>query len=326
MSLGYLKDKGLVAPAKFDRYSARLNIDHKVNDWLKISANMNYLRNITLNSGDNASSGRGGVILSALNTPPSLSIYKNDGSGEFAANPYQPSWENPIAYQSRDERTKDNRLLGNFNADVRLMHELTYKLNLAVDISNSNYDFYVDPLKTVYGRTNNGVANIARNTNLTWLWENIVTYDKHFGLNNLNALAGMSISENNYDNTYVTTHDLYGSFQTTNAGNIVGNAGNAASQWSLASSFGRILYDYNGKYLFTGAVRYDGSSKLAKGNQWEAFPSFSVGWRISSEPFMRNSKSVNDLKIRVGWGETGNQQGLGNYTSYSLYNFSRLAP
>jgi len=326
LSLGYLKDKGMVEPARFDRYSARLNIDHKVNEWLKVSANMNYLRNITLNTGDNSSSGRGGVILSALNTPPSLNVYKNDGSGEFAPNPYQPSWENPLAYQSRQEKTVDNRLLANLNADARILKGLTYKLNLAGDISNSNYDFYVDPKRTVYGRQNNGVANIARNSNFTWLWENVLTYDKHFGSHNLNVLAGESVSQNNYDNTYVSTHDLYGTIQTTNAGNIIDNAGNTAKQWNLASFFGRILYDFDNKYLFTGAIRYDGSSKLAKGNQWETFPSFSVGWRISAEPFMRDMKTINDLKLRVGWGQTGNQQGIDNYTSYSLYNFNRISP
>ena len=325
LSLGYLKDKGMVAPARFDRYSARLNFDNRINSWLKVSTNLNYIRSTTLNTGDNASSGRGGVIMSALNTPPFLDIYKNDGSGQFATNPFQPSWENPLAYMSRDEQTKDNRLLANTTGEFRLLKSLAYKINLGIDISNSQYDFYLDPFRTVYGRQQNGIANVSRSNFQKWLMEHTLTYANKFGLHNLNILAGLSAQENNYANAYIYSNDLYGNIQTSNAGNIE-SGGNIATSSSLASNFGRIMYDYDSRYLFTASYRNDGSSKLAIGHKWDVFPSLSAGWRISSERFMQDVKLINDLKLRVGWGQTGNESGISEYTSYSLYDFSRVDP
>jgi TonB-linked SusC/RagA family outer membrane protein len=327
MSLGYLKDKGMVEPARFDRYSARLNVDHKVTNWLKIGANINYIRSITKNAGDNASSGRGGIIMSALNTPPIMSIMKDDGSGEFTQNPFQASWETPLSYMSRDEKTRDNRLLANLNTDVRLFPGLNYRMNLGTDISNSNYDFYVDPLRTVFGRQNHGVANIGRSDYFSWLWENTLTYTKKFGYNNLTALVGMSAQENNWGTAYVNTIDLpVNGVQTTNAGNQIQSAGNTKTVSSIVSQFSRFIYDYDSRYLFTAAFRRDGSSKLAEGNKWDFFPSFSAGWRISRESFFQNVNGINDLKLRVGWGQTGNQEGLSDFASMGLLNFERQTP
>ncbi len=89
--------------------------------------------------------------------------------------------------------------------------------------------------------------------------------------------------------------------------NIIDNAYTTKNEWSLASFFGRVTYDYKGKYLLTGSVRRDGSSKLA--NKWGTMPSFSAGWRISSESFMEGVSFINDLKLRAGWGRNGNQEG-----------------
>ncbi len=327
LSLGYLKDEGMVEPASFDRYSGRLNLDHKVTSWLKIGTNINYIMSRTRNAGDNASSGRGGIIMAALNTPPVLGIYKNDGSGQFEQNPFQASWESPVAYMSRDEKTTDNRFLANFNADVRIIPGLNYKMNLGTDISNSQYDFYVDPNRTVYGRQNHGVANISRSNYFSWLWENTLGYNKSFGVNNFNALLGISAQENNYGYSYVNTHDLpTAGVQTTNAGNILDGAGNTKTVSALVSQFARFMFDHDNKYLFTAAFRRDGSSKLAEDNKWDYFPSFSAGWRLSQEKFMENVKGINDLKLRVGWGQTGNQEGLSDFQVMGLLDFERVTP
>ncbi|MCU7551497.1 TonB-dependent receptor [Chitinophagaceae bacterium LB-8] len=325
LSMGYLKDKGVVEPARFDRYSVRLNLDNKVKSWLKVNANLNYIRSSFRNTLDNLSSGRGGVILSALNTPPFLNVYKSDGSGQFDPNPFQPSWENPVAYQSRDERSKDNRFLGNLGADISFARFLSYKANFAVDISNTQFDSFIDPFRTSYGRQQNGIGTARRDNLFTWLWENTLNYNQKFGSHNVIALGGISIQEKRLDNAYVEAQD-YPSIpgvQTINVANQINNAGTTASESALASFFGRLLYDYNSKYLFTAAFRYDGSSKLAEGNQWQFFPSFSGGWRISSEPFMQGVDFINDLKLRVGWGQTGNQEGLGDYAWRGLFNTTR---
>jgi len=327
LSLGYLGDKGMVNPASFKRYSARLNIDSKVNNWLTIGSNINFYRTNTLNAGDNASSGRGGIILSALNSPPNLGIYDADNPEQFSTNPFQASWETPLSYMSREEVTNNNRFLGNVFAEVQLFKDLKFRSNLGTDISNAVYEFYVDPIRTVYGRQNHGISNLAKSEYMSLLSENTLTYSKYFGRNSLTALAGFSVQDNAYGHAYINTKDLpLEPVKTTNAGNQIDGAGNTKTVSAIVSQFGRIMYDYDTKYLLTAAIRRDGSSKLAAGNKWDIFPSFSAGWRISQEDFFNSIDGINDLKLRGGWGQTGNQEGLSDFAAFGLLDFSRITP
>lgn len=327
LSLGYLGDKGMVNPASFKRYSARLNINSKVNNWLNVGSHLNFFRTGTYNAGDNASSGRGGIILSALNSPPNLGIYDTNNPKQFSTNPYQASWETPLSYMSREDINNNNRLLGNVFAEILLFRDLKFRTNLGADISNGVYEFYVDPVRTVYGRQNHGISNLAKWEYMSLLSENTLTYTKNFGLNSLTALAGFSVQDNNYGHGYINTKDLPDEpVKTTNAGNQIEGAGNTKTTSALVSQFGRIMYDFDSKYLVTAAVRRDGSSKLAAGNRWDIFPSFSAGWRLSQEEFFKNIHVINDLKIRGGWGQTGNQEGLSDFAAYGLLGFSRITP
>lgn len=327
LSLGYLGDKGMVNPASFKRYSARLNIDSKVNSWLTIGSNINFYRTNTLNAGDNASSGRGGIILSALNSPPNLGIYDADNPEQFSTNPFQASWETPLSYMSREEVTNNNRFLGNVFAEVQLFKDLKFRSNLGTDISNAVYEFYVDPVRTVYGRQNHGISNLAKSEYMSLLSENTLTYSKYFGRNSLTALVGFSVQDNAYGHAYINTKDLpLEPVKTTNAGNQIDGAGNTKTVSAIVSQFGRIMYDYDTKYLLTAAIRRDGSSKLAAGNKWDIFPSFSAGWRLSQEDFFNSIDGINDLKLRGGWGQTGNQEGLSDFAAFGLLDFSRITP
>ncbi len=326
ISGNYLNQEGIVAPAKFDRYSIRLNLDNDVKDWLKIGTNLNFLSSKTKDTPDNLSSGRGGVIMSALNTPPFLNVYKDDGSGQFDPNPFQPSWENPIAYmEGPDQEVIDNRLLGNVTGEFFLTKELTFKTNLGVDLGMHQWNYYLDPFRTVYGRQQNGVGQADKTNSSSWLWENTLNYERTIGKNNFTILAGTSIQEYRSDNSYLNGSDFPQdqSVRTINAANIIyGTTGR--EEWSLASFFGRATYDYDSKYLLTASLRRDGSSKLA--NRWGTMPSVSAGWRISSEPFMQGQDLVDDLKLRVGYGVNGNQEGISNYAQYGLISYSRRQP
>ncbi|HRN33201.1 MAG TPA: TonB-dependent receptor [Saprospiraceae bacterium] len=327
LSLGYLGDKGMVRPAEFKRYSARLNVDSRINKWLTVGSNINFYRTNTYNAGDNASSGRGGIILSALNSPPNLSVYDTDNPKQFSTNPFQASWETPLSYMSREDINNSNRFLGNAFAEIRLMKDLKFRTNLAADISNGVNEFYVDPVRTVYGRQNHGISNVSKWEYMSLLAENTLTYTNNFGLSNVTALVGLSVQDNNYGFAYINTKDLpLEPVKTTNAGNQVEGAGNTKTTSAIVSQFGRLMYDYDSKYLLTVAVRRDGSSKLAAGNKWDIFPSFSAGWRISQEEFFKNIHGVNDLKLRGGWGQTGNQEGVSDFAAYGLLGFSRITP
>ena len=325
-STGYLSDEGIVDPARFDLYSVRVNLDNDLKSWLKLGTNINLLHTKIKDTPDNASSGRGGVIMSALNTPPFLNVYKNDGSGQFDPNPFQPSWENPVAYmEGPQQEAIDDRVFGNINATVNILKELSFKTNLGIDYTDHRWDYYLDPFRTNYGRVNNGLGRSDKSTTTTWLWENTLDYAKSFSKHNVTALVGTSIQKSKYNDTYAEGSDFPAdvSVTTLNAANVI-NAWSTIEEWSLASFFGRATYDYNSKYYLTVSLREDGSSKLA--HHWGTMPAFSAGWRISAEPFMKNLDFINDLKLRGGWGKNGNQEGISNYAQYGLITYTRRTP
>jgi TonB-linked SusC/RagA family outer membrane protein len=322
-SIGYLSEAGIVEPAQFDRYNFRLNLDNDLRKWLKVGTNVNLIYSKTKDTPDNASSGRGGVIMSTLNTPPFLSIYKSDGSGQFDPNPFQPSWENPIAYmQGPDQKSVDLRVFGNLDIAATIIKDLVFKTNFGVDYLNHQWDYYLDPYRTNYGRQQNGLGHSDKYNNFTWLWENTLNYNKTFGKHKLSALVGASMQRFTGNDSYITGNDFPAnvSVTTLNAANTV-NAWTSVEEWALASFFGRVTYDYKSKYYATVSVRRDGSSKLA--NPWGTMPAFSAGWRISAEPFMKSITVINDLKLRGGWGRNGNQEGIPNYAQYGLITYYR---
>lgn len=323
ISTNYLNNEGIVRPARFDRYSVRFNLDNQAKDWLKIGTSINILRSRTKDTPDNASSGRGGVIMSALNTPPFLYVYKQDGSGQFDPNPFQPSWENPVAYmEGPDQNQIDSRMFGNLYAEVAVVKGLTLKTNFGADLSSHQWDYYLDPFRTNYGRDQNGIGRADKANTSTWLWENTANYNTSFGKNNVSFLVGSSAQKLRWSDSYVQGNDFPSdvSVRTLNAANnVVGDT--QVEEWSLASFFGRVTYDWESRYLFTASVRRDGSSKLA--HHWGTMPSFSVGWRISAEPFMQNIDFIYDLKLRAGWGKNGNQEGIPNYARYGLVSYYR---
>lgn len=323
---GYFSEEGIVKPSKFDRYSLRINLDNELKPWLKIGTNLNVSNIKTKDTPDNLSSGRGGVIMSALNTPPFLSIYKKDGSGWFEPNPFQPSWENPVAYmEGPDQEATDYKILGSFQAEAKLMKDLIFKSRIGVELDNHQWDYYLDPFRTTYGRLQHGLGRSDKSNDNTWIWENTLDYAKKIGKHNFTGLIGSSIQKYKYSDTYVEGSNLPEETYVRSlwAANTV-TGGTSLQEWSLASFFGRGTYDYDNKYYLTVSLREDGSSKLA--HHWGFMPSFSAGWRISSERFMKDITFIDDLKLRGGWGRNGNQEGIPNYTQWGLASFNRYTP
>ncbi len=325
-STNYFNQAGIVEPARFDRYSMRLNLDNQVNRWLKVGTNINLLRSITEDTPDNASSGRGGVIMSALNTPPFLNIYKDETETQYDPNPFQPSWENPIAYMfGADQKSTDTRIFGNANAEATIFEGFSIKTNFGVDLNAHQWDYYLDPFRTNFGRNQNGLGQADKSNSNIWLWENTANYSTTFGENRLSFLAGSSIQKSHWSNSYISGNDFPAdiSVRTLNAANSI-NASTDVQEWAIASFFGRVTYDFQSKYLLTATVRRDGSSKLAQ--PWGTLPSVSVGWRISAEPFMEGFDAIYDMKLRAGWGKNGNQEGIPNYARYGLISYFRRPP
>lgn len=326
ISGGYYQDKGMVSPARFDRYTLRFNLDNDIRTWLHLGTSISFWNINTKDTPDNASSGRGGVIMSALNTPPFLSVYKNDGSGWFDPNPFQPSWENPVAYmEGPDQINKEYKVFGGMNLAADLTSYLKFKTNLGVDILNSHYSYFLDPIRTTYGRSKNGIGRSSTMANVRMNIENTLEFQKSFDKHNLTALIGNTYIGDKNESSYIEGSDYpHDGVQTLNAANQILTASTYAWQSVMLSYFGRAMYNYANTYYLTASLRYDGSSKL--NHKWGAFPSFSAGWRASTLPIFKEIKAISDLKLRVGWGAIGNIEGIGTYSAFGLVGYSRRTP
>ncbi len=319
-STGYQQDKGTVAPAVLDKYTANFNGSQNVTKWLKFTANaaLTYRKSVDVH--DNTGTAGGGVILSALTTPPTIGVYT--ANGQYAGDPNQGGWENPIAYAYRENNhTRNFRFLGAFAAQVNFTNDLYFKSSISTNNNSNFYDGFLNPFTSDYGRTQQGRYQNNKTRDNVWLNENILNYTKNVDKNAFTATGGMTIQSSDY---YYLAHeetkflDANGALLPA-ATSIAPNLPSAA-QWTKRSYLARITYAYDGKYLFSSNFRADGSSRFAKENRYGYFPSASVGWRISGENFMKDSKTINDLKLRGSWGKVGNDEGIGDYSYMALYS------
>jgi len=308
LAFSLLNQKGIIDPSQFKRYSIKLNLDQQVYDWLKVGASMIWSKTNSHDVTDNNSVARGGVVLGALSTPPTIPVYNADGT--FSVNPFQ-AWENPVAsMKGKDEGTKANQLLANFFGEVKLTKELAFKSSLGFESNNSTNSSFIDPYRTGSGRAYRGIGTNTTNIDFTWLNENTLTYTKPIGDGHrLTALAGFSTQQFVWDGTSQEVRNFASdAIPTLNGGSISVTNSTDASEWTMASLIGRVTYDFEGRYLLSANVRRDASSRFGKENRWGTFPSVSAGWRMSDENFMEGLRHVvNDMKLRVSWGMNGNQ-------------------
>lgn len=307
ISTGWTQQKGAVRSSEMDRYSFKVSVDQKVNEWLNFGSNINFIRYHDVDVNDNNAINQGGVILGMLSTPPNIGIFRPNGT--YTSNPFQ-DWENPVSSTDASERGYlSERVLGNIYAEVAIIPELKFKTNFGLNYSNSIYDYFLDPFSTSYGRAKQGIAQNSTNLHNFVIFDNTLTYKKTFGTDhNFSALIGTVVQKNRWEDASIEKNGFSSAaVPTTNAGAIIISAGNTKGETANASFIGRITYDYKDKYLLTANMRRDGSSKFGLEYLWGLFPAFSVGWRLSEEPFMESTRNVlDDMKIRFGYGVVGN--------------------
>lgn len=330
LSGGYLSDNGVLAGSFFKRYNFRANIDNNIRKWLKIGANFNYADYNDNGIATGLGANRGGVVLSVINTPTYAPIWDPTQPNQFYNNFYGISnITSPLENLARSKynKNKENRLLASANAVVTFSPNLQFKTTATLDKRNGLRTTFLDPLTTAWGRSQYGTASDARNTNSLFVWDNVLTYNKQIEKHGIEAMIGSSWTDSKYTHNYINgSHFRNDLIQTLNAANRISwtGTGSGASDWAIMSYFSRVMYNYDGKYLVTANVRADGSSKLHPDHRWGYFPSVSAAWRPSAESFMQDIDWLNDLKFRVGYGQTGNQSGLGDYSYLQLYNIERL--
>lgn len=327
ISGGYTREEGIINVAFFERYNFKANIDNQIKPWLNIGANISYsdYGSNGIISGQGAN--RAGVVLSVINTPTYAPIWDADNPGQYYNNFYGANITHPVENMSRseDNHNSNQRLIATGKAEITFLPDLKLKSTVTMDRSNNQNFSFLDPIKTAYGRSEYGSASDNRSMGTVMIYDNILSYNKDFGLHNLDMIVGSSATTSKWSQSYQTgTHFIDGSIKSINAANKISQGnGTSAADWTIMSYVGRVGYNFASKYLVTVNMRSDGSSKLHPDHRWGYFPSASAAWRISSENFMESATWIDDLKLRGGWGQTGNQSGLGDYSYLERYGIAR---
>lgn len=329
VSAGYLDEKGVLSSTFFRRYNLRSNMETQVRDWLKFGLNLSYSDNsrngVTTGQGSN----RGGVVLAVVNLPTAASII-NENSGLYNRVFFGQNITNPIESieNGKNNKNNENRLIASGSTTITFLPELDLKTSLTLDRRHGTVTGFTPP---VHGADRNDWGNAwdTRSLNTLLVFDNVLTYKKTFAeKHNFEAMAGTSWTDSKWSQSYINgSHYKDAIIQTLNAANKIAwnNTGSSASEWGIMSVFGRLSYNYESRYLLTVNIREDGSSKLHPDHRWGTFPSVSAAWRVSSESFMEDYTWLDDLKIRGGWGQTGNQSGVGDYAYLQRYNIQRQA-
>lgn len=328
VSGGYLNEKGVITSAFFRRYNLRTNIDSQVRKWLNMGVNLSYSDNSKNGVSTGTGSNRGGVVLATVNLPTASTVKNSEGLynrtffGQNITNPLE-SIEN-----GKNNSDRENRLIASGNMTITFLPELNLKSSFTLDRRNGKVTEFTPPVHST-DRDDWGSGLDRRSMNTLLIFDHVLTYKKTFaGKHNVEGMLGSSWTDSEWSQSEIKgTHYKDGSIQTLNAANKINwsETGSQAAESGIMSLFGRLSYNYDSKYLLTVNMRRDGSSKLHPDHRWGTFPSASAAWRLSSEEFMSGVDWLDDLKLRVGWGKTGNQSGVGDYAYLQQYEINRQA-
>ena len=305
MYLGYLSQEGVTKDIDYNRINARMNITSQINKYITLGLNASGYRGTQ----QDAWAGYTQVIQGIARSHPTDPVYDEDGNFKFVG------VDNPVAVQGRDKtgwkKTINQEVFLIGSAEIKPIKDLSIKG--VYSWRNWTQDQLGFKKTWGYGTYNSGQREgYVRNYNYDYLTGQIlVNYNKSFGDHNLGVLAGMESYDVKY--RYVTAdrkgggnNNLDESLNTLDASSQKNS--NGGTEMTRLSYFGRLQYNYAGKYLFEANVRRDASSRFPKNSRWGTFPAFSAGWRISEEAFMKNVDWLSNLKLRLGWGKTGNEE------------------
>ncbi len=309
ISANYFKQDGILRGSDFDRYSLRLNLDRSISEKFKVSTNLTASRT-------SANEANSSVVSTLLLLPPTVSIY--DANGNYTLqSPFEVALGNPIATLNQEiNKTTTFRLLGSFSAEYSILENLVAKVLVGGDIINNKQNRYI-PSSLFEGYTTGGSASVGSKFVSTWLNENTLSYTKAINEHNFNVLAGYT--QQSYQNESVIANargfvsDLL-TYNNISSGSLNVLPASSASAWTLQSFLGRVNYNFDRKYYLTLTARADGSSRFGKNNKWGYFPSAALAWNLSNESFLEKWTFVNNLKLRLSAGITGNQE-IGQFQS-----------
>ncbi|RXM44157.1 TonB-dependent receptor [Flavobacterium sp. YO64] len=313
LGMSYFDQEGTIIGSSFDRMTLRGVIDSQVKKWMKVGVNMNvYKTNQVTTVNDDS------VILTALKQTPNVAARNADGTFD-GPDTTEFVQTNPLGIALlKDNHAKNYGIRGNAYAEISFTKDLKFKTQYSLDYGfGNNYTF--NPSYT-FGALSNEVREGSRtkSTSENWIWNNLLTYNKVLGKHSINSMLGQELQEQKWENLYgYRSGYLTNGATDLNAGDpTTARNSNASSTRSLSSYFARAAYSFDDRYFLTGTIRRDGSSQFAEDNKWDWFPAAGLAWKISSEGFLKENQTINNLKLRAGWGVTGNSTVPNNaYTS-----------
>ena len=339
VSGNYKNQQGIVKNSAFEKFSLRSKLTAKLGDNLEGGINVHGSR---INKAFSLSEGNQdqaySVIRKALAWPSIMPPFDEEGNyyawdeiraSDVLSEGVNTSWElpkgeNPVLLNN--EHTDDqilDKLFGNLRLQYTILEGLSFETKAGVDITRSVRDEYWSRL-TRYGQVSDivgGSASVMNVETTKLLNENLLRYNNEFGMHSINAVTGFTIEEriqegrNMSASGFVTeitkTDDMGGGTQRPSVWSY-------KNRWGLMSYLGRLNYTLKDRYLFTLTGRADGSSKFSEDHKWGFFPSAAVGWRITEEPFMEDRETISNLKLRLSWGVTGNQE-IGTASALATY-------
>jgi TonB-dependent starch-binding outer membrane protein SusC len=311
----YFDQEGIAIGSNFRRYSTTLNVDNKIRPWFKLQNSLKFnTRKESVSATQNS------VISTALSLSPDIPVKNPDGSwgGADAANgnPVQYTPLNPIAIANLTKDTRNvNEFLGSMDAHIDIYKGLSFHSNFAVTTSTTRSDYFL-PTYRIGSRVNDVAVGSASTSNSTyWLWNQRLVYDKKFGKSNINIMATHEAQESIWKNVGGEKRGFVSNdIQDLNIGNDQGAvARGGSSEWALESYLGRVMYNWNDIVSVQATYRTDGSVNFGTNNKWGKFPSAAAAVRLTELDFLKDSNTINELKIRFETGLTGNPGGVSFY-------------
>ena len=319
VSGGFLDQSGIVKSVNYRRFTFQSNSDAQVLKWLKFSNNITF-------SADTKKSGSYNIG-DALKALPIYPVKNEDGSwsGPDGNSEWYGSTRNPIGPTELNKSQTDGyNFLANLTAELTFTKWLKFKSTFGYDAKF----WFIDNFTPKYNWKPTPTEETSRyksdNKSFTYLWDNYFLFDHTFAeKHRVGLMAGMSAqwNTNDYLNAQKNVFMFDNVHEMDNGEEMYAIGGNE-TEWALLSYMARVNYSYEDRYLLTATIRRDGSSRLGKKHRWGTFPSVSVAWRASQEKWFPKNDYINDLKVRAGYGVTGSQASVGNYSYLASYNTS----
>jgi TonB-linked SusC/RagA family outer membrane protein len=329
-SAGYYDQKGVVLGSYFKRLNLSMNIDYKATNWLKSSSSIKYSRQDQNNPYGTGSLGTLTELIPTI-TGNKFTNQIKDANGNYGfynpVNIYTKSWGNPVYnIETNDYKNLSDYLLTTTSLEATIVSGLKIKSNAGVNFSDYSGYFFQPEDDRSTDQYNLGGANQqsyysqSANNTFEWLWENTISYDKTFGKHAISFVGGVSEQENTYRQIGGSGNNLPNNAirDLSQVSNLVAYGGQQVT--TFASQFARLNYKYDERYIITGTVRRDGSSKFDKGHEYGVFPSGAIAWKAKEESFLKSVDWLSDLKIRGGYGEVGNQGSIPDNQYQALYS------